>query len=331
MIKLNDSLNFINPLKVINSYLDASTFSVWGALAGAALNYLGSQGQSSAASDAARRQETAAEAAAEAARFDPYNVSGAFGTGQFDRDAGTASVQLTPEMQQLQQLFGQQAGQFAGQGQTALGQQAGALGEQFLGGLQADPFAAAETQFGRMEEILNPARQRQREALEGRLLQQGRLGSTGGTLQQEGLEGAIEQSRQQGLVNALQQSQAMQAQQAGLGQQLGLFGQQQQDVGFNQAQARLGALTGIEQQGQRLLELGAGFGGRQAAAGAQQGAFGMQGAASGSAALLGGAAGQSQALGQLGTALGDYFDQPNYDSSFGSPSYDPSRTDEAFR
>lgn len=275
------------------------------------INLLQSHQQGKAAKQATASQQAAAAAAAEQAAFDPYNVSGAFGQGVFDREAGTAGVELTPQMQQLQQLFGQQAGQFAGQGQTALGQQAGALGQQFLGGIQADPFAAAQTQFGRMEDILNPARQRQREALEGRLLKQGRLGSTGGALQQQGFETGIEEARQRGLFNALQQSQGLQAQQVGLGTQLGLLGQQQQDVGFQQAQARLGALTGIEQQGQRLLELGAGFGGRQATAGAQQGAFGMQGATAGTAAQLGAAAGQAQAFGKAGSALGDFFNQPS--------------------
>jgi len=282
----------------------------WTAVAGAAINYLGSKKQADAADDAAAQQSEAARLAAEQAAFNPYDTFGAFGQAQFDKDTGQARLIANPEMANLQNLYQQQATQFAGQGQTALGQQAGALGEQFLGGIQADPFAAAETQFGRMEEILNPARQRQRESLEGRLLKQGRLGSTGGTLQQQGLETAIDQSSSQNLVNALQQSQAMTAQQAGLGQQLGMFGQQQQDVGFNQSQARLGALGNIDQQLMQYANLGSNLGGRQSAAGAQQGAFNMQGATAGTSALLGGAAGQAQAYNQLGSAFGDYFNQP---------------------
>ena len=268
--------------------------------------------QSRAAKKAAAAQQAAAAQAAEQVAFNPYDIQGgAFGGVQFDKEAGTAQLSLDPRMQQISDLYAQQAGQFAGQGQTALGQQAGALGEQFLGGINADPFAAAQTQFGRMEDILAPSRQRQREALEGRLLKQGRLGSTGGGVQQEAQQTAFDQSSSQNLYNALQQSQALQGQQATLGQQLGMFGQQQQDVGFNQAQARLGGISGLEQQLYNAANLGSNLGGRQSQAGAQQGAFGMQGATSGTAALLGGAAGQAQAYGQLGSALGDYFDKSN--------------------
>jgi len=277
---------------------------------------VGANQQKKAAEKAADAQLAAAGLAAEGAEFDPYNVEGAFGSGQFDRETGEASVALTPEMQAIQDQFGAQAGQFAGQGQTALGQQAGALGGQFLGGINADPYAAAQAQFGQMENILNPARQRQREALEGRLLKQGRLGSSGGALQQEGLESAIEQSRQRGLYDSLQQSQAMQMQQASLGQTLGMFGQQQEDVGFNQAQARLGAMQGIDQAGLNYLNMGGAFGGRQASAGAQAGQFNMQGAAAGTAAQLGAAAGQASAFGKIGSAIGGYFD--NNTSNSGS-------------
>ena len=75
--------------------------------------------------------------------------------------------------------------------------------------------------------------------------------------------------------------------------------------------SRLGGTQSIEQQLMNYANLGSNLGGRQSAAGAQQGAFGMQGATSGTAALLGGAAGQAKAFGQLGSALGDYFNQPN--------------------
>ena len=291
-----------NPLlSIINHFITPYTL-YWGAAIGAIIGGISSQNAADTAADA---QKEAAERAASGAAFNPWDVSGAFGRAQFE-DGGVQTY-LTPEMKAIQDQYIQQAGQFAGQGQTALGAQAGALGEQFLGGIQADPFAAAETQFGRMEEILNPARQRQREALEGRLLKQGRLGSTGGTLQQEGLETAIDQSSSQNLAAALAQSQGLQQQQSALGTQLGLFGQQQQDVDFNQAQARLGGVQGFDQSALQYLNVGAGLGGRQMQGGALGGQFSMEGATAGTAAQLGAAAGQSQAAAKLGSAFGDYF------------------------
>lgn len=261
-----------------------------------------------AAKKAADEQRTAAQIARDDSAFKPFDVSGAFGTANIDQSTGEAGLTLTPQMQDIQRQYQEQAGQFAGQGQTALGALATQGGQDFLQqGLETDPYAMAESQFSKLDAILNPSRQRQREALEGRLLRQGRLGSTGGSLQQQGFESAIEESKQKGLLDAFGQAQAVQQQQLDTGTRLGLLGQQQQDVGFQQSQARLGGLAGIDQQALQYLNLGGSLGGRQSTAGAQQGAFGMQGAAAGTAATLGAAAGRNQAIGKAASALGDYF------------------------
>lgn len=278
---------------------------------GTAVSVYGAYSQGEAAKKAASRQEDAARAAAEGAKFDPYNVTGAFGTGTFNPEDNTAQVNLSPEMQAIQNQYQQQAGQFAGQGQTDIGALAGQGALGFMqGGMQADPTALAQSQFDKMQTMLAPSRGRSQEALESRLLQQGRLGSTGGGVQQGAQQEAFGQQDQQMMLNALQQGRADQQAQLGLGQQLGMFGQQQQDVGFNQAQARLGGMQGIDQQALSYLNMGSALGGRQAAAGQNAGAFGMEGAGAGTAALLGGAAGMTDAYSQVGSALGDYFNKP---------------------
>lgn len=129
-----------------------------------------------------------------------------------------------------------------GAGRTATGAGAGFL--ESLGSY--DPFAAAETQFQRMEEILAPGRERDRSALEARLLRQGRLGSTGGGRQQEALETAIEQSRRAGLVEALTQAQGIQRQKAELGTALGAFGAGIEDQQLQRMLESLGAATAVE-------------------------------------------------------------------------------------
>lgn len=290
----------------------------WGYVAAAAITAVSANQSRQDAKREANRQDEAAKKAADASGFKPYDVSGAFGQATIDTQTGQAGIELTPEMQELQGLYQQQALGFAGQGQTALGEQAGALGQDFLGQINADPYAAAESQFSKMEDILNPARQRQREALESRLLRQGRLGSTGGSLQQQSYESAVEESRQKGLFDALSQSQAMQGQQAALGTQLGAFGQAQENVGFEQAQARLGGLSSIDQQALQYLNLGSSLGGRQSTAGAQAGLFGMQGAAAKSAAALGASAGQSQAYDKIGGALKSYFNSDSTNNNYQS-------------
>lgn len=104
-----------------------------------------------------------------------------------------------------------------------------------------DPFGAAEEQFQRMESILAPGRERAREAQEARLFAQGRLGSTGGSLEQQALGEAQEQSRRAQLVEALGQAQGIQRQAADIGLGIGGFGLQQQLAG----QQRAGQLADI--------------------------------------------------------------------------------------
>jgi len=277
----------------------------------AAATVVAAKMSSDAAKKAAAGQAAAARAAGEAGKFAPMNVQGLFGQGTFG-DEG-AQFQLTPEMQGLFGNFMNQARTFSTQGQTDIGRAAaeGGLG-MLQAGVGSDPFGMAQTQFGRMEEILAPGRERQREALESRLLRQGRLGSTGGSLQQQGLEEAIEQSRRSGLVEALGQAQGIQQQQIGLGTQLGLFGQQQQDVGMNQALSRLQAAQGINQQGMELLRMGGAFGGAQTAANQFGANLGFQGAQAGIGAQLGSRLGIAQQLPQIASGLGGMFSsQPN--------------------
>jgi len=143
----------------------------------------------------------------------PIDISGG---GLFDTTAG-GQINLTPEMQAIQQGMFTQAG-----GQDPFQQQAGALGAGFLGQVgEFDPFAAAQTQFGRMEDILAPQRDQQRLAQESRLFSQGRLGSTGGAQQQQALESAFLQQQQQGLYDALGQGQDIQNMQIDRGLLLG--------------------------------------------------------------------------------------------------------------
>lgn len=303
----------------LNGIIDLVPKKSWVApvVASLAGSYLASE----AAKDAASDQAAAADRAAQAAAFKPVDVTGLFGTGQFTNLGGgkfAAEAGLSPDARGLFDQLGRQRDMYLGQEQTPFGQLALSGGLGMLGaGLGADPFQMAQKQFGRMEDILAPGRERQREALEARLLRQGRLGSTGGSLQQQGLEEAIEQSRRKQLVNALGQAQGIQQQQIGLGTQLGLFGQQQGELGFQRAMQRLQAQQGLAYQAQEALRLGGAFGGRAAQAGAQQGAFGMQGAQYGSLANLGAAAGQAQALGKVGTAL------DNIDWGSGSTPYNP--------
>ena len=165
-------------------------------------------------SDVGREAQREALALAERgqaeSQFRPFTVTTSTG-GQFGtRVTPTGEVETTmmtsPEEQALQrQLFGG-AGDFFGQAQT--------------------PTATREQQiFDRMRAAQRPDEERQRLALEERLLSQGRLGTSsatygGGTPEQLALATAQEEARNRAMLTAMQQAQAEQAQQAALGQQL---------------------------------------------------------------------------------------------------------------
>lgn len=164
------------------------------------------------------------------ATFDPMDIQSGLGAATFGPEG--AQFELAPELQQFyNQLLG-------GAGETL--QQA----QQF------DPYQAAEGLFGRMESILAPTRERERAALESRLLSQGRLGSTGGLFDLQAQQGAVEAQRAQSLNQAFGQAQQVQQ---------GLFGR---------GLAGLQAATGLQQQG--LSQLGLGLEAGQGALGAQQ-------------------------------------------------------------
>ena len=176
----------------------------------------------------------------------PIDISGG---GLFDT-TGKGQISLTPEMQAIQQ---QLLGTAGGQGQFQ--QQAGQLGAGFLGQVgEFDPFAAAQTQFGRMEDILAPQRDQQRLAQESRLFSQGRLGSTGGSQQQQALENVFSQQQAQNLAQALGQAQDIQGQQIERGAFLSQIPQAQQTQALQN-------LLGIQKGGLSQLQAGLSGGG----------------------------------------------------------------------
>lgn len=191
-------------------------------------------------------------------------------TGQGVGFSGEAADLSRQGLQQAQGMFGQAQNQNLGAGQGFLNQLN-----------QFDPQAATQTRFDQLESVLEPSRGRAREALESRLLKQGRLGSTGGGVQQEGLESAIGQQQMQNLLASTGESRAQQQQLLGMGQGLGA-----------DAMQRAQGMTGLGlQQGGMYGATGS----QLSNIGSQLGAFGGQ---------LGQFAGQQANLGQATAGIG---------------------------
>ena len=152
-------------------------------------------------------------------------------------------------------LLGTSADLFSGV--AGAGASAQAQGQGFLNQAQEfDPFAAAETQFSRLDDILSRSSGMERTGTQGALLASGRLGSSAGARVQGSLEQGIQDQRAQLLDRSFSQAQGVQDSLINRGTNLTQLGmsQQQQQQGFGQ-DAFGNALGlgqfGLQQQGQQ--------------------------------------------------------------------------------
>lgn len=185
---------------------------------------------------------------ASAPEFKAYSTSS--GLGDFNVKGDQITTKLSPEYRQIVE---QLVGAFGGASPSyspetlGLGKAATQTGAGFLESLGSyDPFAAAEEQFNRMDAILAKGRERDRTALEEKLLRQGRLGSTGGGISEEALAAAQEDARQKSLIDAFGQAQGVQAQKAQLAQSFGAFGGSIEDQQLQRLLQSLGTATSLE-------------------------------------------------------------------------------------
>ena len=118
------------------------------------------------ANKAAKKGAASADRAAELAYKQslPWDVKGMFGSATFDEGGRTSEIKLDPEMQKLyDRLYGRAGG---------YGEQVAAMGD--------TPLAVEKRFYDKQKAISAPGEERERLALESRLLAQGMLGSTGG-------------------------------------------------------------------------------------------------------------------------------------------------------
>jgi len=188
----------------IGNFLGGSTGEFLGDLVGGGLSFLGQQQAAKTGLEAAQVQADAARQAAAAATEEgvPYTIGSLGGVAEFDADKRAGYLGLSPELSNIY------AGALARSGMF------GAQGYQYAA---LDPFAAGEQFYQQSQPYYQQEEDRARTALETRLLAQGRLGSTGGALEQQALQEAI-----------------------GRGQM------ERRDAGFTKAQALIDTLIGRE-------------------------------------------------------------------------------------
>ena len=173
----------MNLFDSIGSFI-GSNRSLVGDVIGGGLSFLGSREASKAATGAAQAQADAARANAAAATeaATPFTIGSLGGVADFDAEKKAGFLGLSPQLSDI----------YAG----AL-ERSGMFGEQGFGYAALDPFAAGELFFQQSDPFYQQQQDRSRAELETKLLAQGRLGSTGGALEQEALETAISNQQMQ--------------------------------------------------------------------------------------------------------------------------------------
>jgi hypothetical protein len=160
----------------------------WGAVAGAVI---GGVMANKSAKKSAAAQDRAADLAYQQSL--PWDVSGMFGSATFDEDGRAADIQLDPEMKALYDRLYGRAGGYA--------EQVEAMGK--------DPLAMQQKFYEEQKAIAAPGEEKDRLALENRLLAQGMLGSTGGASRMGELQTAQGMKDLVRRADAMSQSQQM--------------------------------------------------------------------------------------------------------------------------
>jgi hypothetical protein len=180
----------------------------WEGITGGLLGGLGSYGlgkkqreaEEALGKEILSRGQALGTQAVEGSRFQPFSVTSSLGGVQGTAEGGFGMA-LSPEQQAMQdRLFGMSGG--------------------FLDELGGDPLERQKALYEQLRAIQSPEEERQRLALEERLLGQGRLGLMtdryGGTPEQFAQSLAQEQARNEAFYNAYGQSQADRQQAFGL-------------------------------------------------------------------------------------------------------------------
>ena len=172
-----------------------SWWDIAGSLVGGGLSWLGAQQEGQNALEASQTAANSVNRNADnaIAAAQPWGMGGAGGTASYDTAGRKGMMELSPELG---------------------GKYQGALARNELWGNQVaeygnDPFAAADTFYNQMSPYYSEQEDRARTGLETRLLQQGRLGSTGGQGDMRALEEGIAGGQTQRRNQSFSQAQAM--------------------------------------------------------------------------------------------------------------------------
>ena len=219
---------------------------------------------------AGKRAAAAMREAGDKAQYMPWNVSGSyFGTADFDHEENTASYELSPELQQLRDMFMGQA--LAGPDQAAIDRAIG-IRDKGLGmfneAFNRDISKDAGKYYTDMQSLIQPGRAQNEQRLANNLFASGRMGQGtvahegGGYLNPERMEYLTAMNREDNAMAFDAQSRARQERlndmQTGMGY-YGMGNQMRLDP-YNDVYKMFGYGSDIEKMGQVPLNMGQSLG-----------------------------------------------------------------------
>ena len=229
------------------------------------------------------------EEAGDQAQYKPWDVTGSyFGSADFDYENNEANYNLSPELQQLRDMFMNQALGGVDEASIAEGQGIKDKGlGMFTDAFNRDVSATASDYLTDMQDLVAPGRAKNEQRLANNLFASGRMGAGtaayegGGYLNPERMEYLTAMNREDNQMAFDARSRAKNEQLADMSTGLGYYG-----IGndlrmqpYNDVYSLFGMGSGIEETGQGPFKMGMGLG--SAAVPGQQAQASMYGAGAG--------------------------------------------------
>ena len=222
---------------------------------------------------AAKKAAEQTRAAAEMARYKPWDVSGSyFGDASFDPNSNTASYNLSPELMQLRDMFMGEAFDIGGDASTARSDADAMRGygrDLFSEAAGRDVTGMGNKYYNDVMNIMAPGRIGQQQQIAQNLFSSGRSGFAtaapegGGYVNPERMEYLTAMNRENSQIayDSLGRARSEQAQDINSG--IGMYGLADtiRSQPYNQMNSMFGLGAGIEQMGQQPMNQGIALGG----------------------------------------------------------------------
>ena len=227
-------------------------------------------GKITGADKAGKRAAEAMRAAGDKAQYKPWDVSGSyFGDADFDFNNNTASYNLSPELEQLRDVFMDKALGGPDTGNIMDAEYIRDTGKgMFTDAYNRDVSKMGGEYFTDMQSMMAPGRAKSEQRLANNLFASGRMGAGsaafegGGYLNPERMEYLTAMNREDNAMAFDAQSRAKQEQMQDMSAGLGYYGMgnQMRLDPYNDMYSLFGMGSGVEQTGQQPLAMGQALG-----------------------------------------------------------------------